>query len=162
MKRSWFRRRSAARLVLRGLGVLVGLQGGIVAVLTAHATWRKLRARTQGFPYEHLPETWVCENRLQVYGYGRELYDAMLSAIDSAQESIYLETFIWKGDGVGRAFKEHLAQKAAAGVDVYVIFDGFANLVVPPAFKRFPSSIHALEYQPMRRRSEERRVGKEC
>ena len=151
MKRSWFRRRSAARLVLRGLGVLVGLQAVIVAVLTAHATWRKLRGRTQGFPYEHLPETRVGENRLQVYGYGRELYEAMLSAIDAAQESIYLETFIWKGDGVGRAFKERLAQKAAAGVDVYVIFDGFANLVVPPAFKRFPSSIHARQYQPIHR-----------
>src|SRR5919204_6577408 len=138
--------RRPARIVLRGLGVLVGLQGVIVAVLTALAAWRKLRARTQGFPYEHLPETLVGENRLQVYGYGRELYDAMLSAIDAAQESIYLETFIWKGDGVGRAFKERLARKAAAGVDVYVIFDGFANLVVPPAFKRFPPGIHTLQF----------------
>jgi cardiolipin synthase A/B len=143
--------RRPARMLLRGLGVLVGLQVVIVAVLTAHATWRKLRARTQGFPYEDLPETLVGENHLQVYGRGRELYDAMLSAIDSAQESIYLETFIWKGDGVGRAFKERLAQKAAAGVDVYVIFDGFANLVVPPAFKRFPASIHARQYQPIHR-----------
>src|SRR5919197_6662106 len=162
MTRNLLRRRGPARLLLGGLGVLVGLQVVLVAVLTSHALWRKLRARTQGFPHEELPETLVGENRLQVYGYGRELYDAMLSAIDCAQESIYLETFIWKGDGVGRAFKERLARKAAAGVDVYVIFDAFANLVVPPAFKRFPSSIHALEYQPMRRRSEERRVGKEC
>ena len=151
MKRIVLRRPSPARLLLGGLGVLVGLQVIIVAVLTAHATWRKLRARTQTFPYEDLPETLVGENCLQVYGRGRELYDAMLSAIDSAQESIYLETFIWKGDGVGRAFKERLAQKAAAGVDVYVIFDGFANLVVPPAFKRFPASIHARQYQPIHR-----------
>jgi cardiolipin synthase len=151
MKRSLIRRRSAARLVLGGLGVLVGLQVVIVTVLTALAAWRKLLGRPQGFPYEHVPETWVGENRLQVYGYGRELYDAMLSAIDAAQESIYLETFIWKGDAVGRAFKERLARKAAVGVDVYVIFDGFANLVVPPAFKRFPSSIHALQYWPLHR-----------
>src|SRR5947207_10993491 len=95
--------RRPARVALRGLGVLVGLQVVLVAVLTAHATWRKLRARTQGFPHEDLPETLVGENRLQVYSRGRELYEAMLPAIDSAEESIYLETFIWKGDGVGRA-----------------------------------------------------------
>src|SRR5437867_3509192 len=82
MKRILLRRRSPARLVLGGLGVLVGLQVVLVAVLTALAAWRKVRARPQGFPYEHLPETLVGENRLQVYGYGRELYDAMLSAID--------------------------------------------------------------------------------
>jgi cardiolipin synthase len=145
------RHRGPARVVLVGLGVLVALQVAIVAVLTALAAWRRLLKPPQGFPHAQLPETLVGESRLQVYGYGRELYDAMLSAIDSAQESIYLETFIWKGDAVGRAFKARLAHKAAAGVDVYVIFDGFANLVVPPAFKRFPPAVHALQYRPIRR-----------
>jgi cardiolipin synthase A/B len=75
----------------------------------------------------------------------------MLAAIDMAQESIYLETYIWKDDAIGQEFKEHLARKAAQGVEVYVVFDSFANTVVPHAFKLFPPTIHALPYQAIRR-----------
>src|SRR5260221_2941330 len=75
----------------------------------------------------------------------------MLAAIDAAQESIYLETYIWKGDSVGQAFKDHLIQRAEQGVAVYVIFDSFANTVVPGDFKKFPPSIHALKFRPIQR-----------
>jgi cardiolipin synthase len=91
------------------------------------------------------------DNKLRVFSYGRELFDAMLAAIDAAEESIYLETYIWKGDDVGQEFKDHLARKAAAGVDVYVILDDFGNLVVPAAFKRFPPAVHALRYRAIER-----------
>jgi cardiolipin synthase len=101
-----------------------------------------------------LAEVQVGDNRLQLYCYGQELYDAMLEAIDEAQETIYLESFIWKNDEVGYAFKEHLARKAAEGIEVYVIFDGFGNLVVPRSFKTpssFHPAIHVLQYQAIRR-----------
>jgi cardiolipin synthase len=75
----------------------------------------------------------------------------MLAAIDAARESIYLETFLWKDDAVGQAFKEHVTRKAAQGVEVYVIFDSFGNTVVPHAFKVFPPTMHALSYQAIRR-----------
>jgi cardiolipin synthase len=88
---------------------------------------------------------------LQIYQSGYELYDAMLAAIDAARENIYLETYIWKADVVGQAFKEHLVQKAGQGVAVYVIFDGFANTVVPHDFKAFPSTIRVLQYQALHR-----------
>lgn len=102
------------------------------------------------FPHLHTPTVAVGANHLQIYTCGSALYDAMLTAIDGAQERIYLESFIWKDDTVGREFKERLARKAAAGVAVYVIFDGFGNAVVPRAFKTFPAPIHALEYHAMR------------
>jgi len=75
----------------------------------------------------------------------------MLAAMDAAEESIYLETFIWKDDAVGQAFKELLIRKAQADVAVRVIFDGFGNMIVPHAFKVFPPSVHAIEYQAIRR-----------
>jgi cardiolipin synthase len=103
------------------------------------------------FPHTHPPAITVGANQLRIYSCGTELYDAMLAAIDEARESIYLESFIWKDDTVGRAFKERLAARAAAGVAVYVIFDGFGNTVVRRAFKSFPAPIHALEYQAIRR-----------
>ena len=103
------------------------------------------------FPHPHLDEVRVGENILQIYNYGRDLFDAMLAAIDAAQESIYLETYIWKGDSVGQAFKDHLTRKAEQGVEVYVIFDVFANTVVPRDFKIFPPCIHALKFRPIQR-----------
>jgi cardiolipin synthase len=141
---------SPRRVALWGLAVVAALQAVIVVVVSTIA-WLKRRNQPQGFPHERIPDATAGENRLQVFGYGRELFDAMLAAIDAAEESIYLETFIWKGDAVGQEFKEHLARKADAGVDVYVIFDAFGNLVVPSSFKRFPPSIHALEYRAIRR-----------
>ena len=35
------------------------------------------------------------------------------------------------------------------GVTVCVIFDGLANVVVPPSFKRFPEEIHTLHFRPL-------------
>ena len=70
----------------------------------------------------------------------------MLAAIEGAQRQILFETYIWKGDAVGERFKSALADAAARGVEVYCIYDGFANLVVKPAFKRFPASMKVLRY----------------
>lgn len=108
-------------------------------------------APTPRFPHLHLPAIEEGANHLQIYTCGSALYDAMLAAIDGARERIYLESFIWKDDAVGQGFKERLARKAAEGVAVYVIFDGFGNTVVPRAFKTFPAPIHALEYEAIRR-----------
>ncbi len=133
------------------LGVLT-LQVLTAAVLLVIAALGKRRKHEVSFPHEPFKEVQVGENVLKLYSYGRELFDAMLEAIDTAQESIYLETYIWKDDAVGQEFQEHLARKAEEGVEVSVIFDSFGNLVVPRSFKSsFHPAIHVLEYRAMRR-----------
>ena len=133
------------------LGV-VTLQVLTAAVLLAIAALGRRRKHEVSFPHQPFEEVRVGENFLKLYAYGRELFDAMLEAIDAAQESIYLETYIWKDDAVGREFQEHLARKAAQGVAVYAIFDSFGNLVVPRAFKSsFHPAMHVLEYRAIRR-----------
>jgi cardiolipin synthase A/B len=144
-------RLSIMRIVLEMTGVLVALQAIIVIVLEIVSARRKRQRQEGSFPHPHLSEVPVGANRLQIYDYGQDLYDSMLAAIDTAQESIYLETYIWKDDAIGQEFKEHLARKAAEGVEVYVVFDSFGNTVVPHAFKVFPPTIHALPYQAIRR-----------
>jgi cardiolipin synthase A/B len=144
------RRFSIRRLLLQLFGLIAGVQGFIILILQAISIRRKRHQPQGGFPHQHLERVRVGDNVLQLYDYGRDLYNAMLAAIDDAQESIYLETYIWKGDEVGQAFKEHLARKAAEGVEVYVIFDQFANMVVPGKFKVFPSTIHTLHYYAIR------------
>src|SRR5215471_7057839 len=114
------RRISIRRLLLQLFGVFIGLQGFIVLILQVISIRRKRHQLQGGFPHEYLESVQVGENALQLFDFGRELYDAMLADIDNAKESIFLETYIWKGDEVGQAFKDHLARKAAEGVDVYV------------------------------------------
>ncbi|MBF6589329.1 MAG: phosphatidylserine/phosphatidylglycerophosphate/cardiolipin synthase family protein [Ktedonobacterales bacterium] len=150
----WLRRprfSSVWRAVLYLVGAFVGAQALVVIGLSVVARRRRFRSPEAGFPYLRLGEVRLGENQLQLFSYGQDLYEAMLAAIDGARECIYLESFIWKDDGVGRTFKEHLAAKAAEGVNVYVIFDIFGNLVVPRAFKRFPSSIRVLQFWGLRR-----------
>ncbi len=138
---------SLSQIVLRAMGALFGLQVLTIALLQLASKLRRKQQQGGGFPHPNLNSVRVGDNNVQLYDYGQYLYDAMLTAIDNAQESIYLETFIWKDDKVGQAFKTLLTKKAEQGIEVYVVFDSFGNAVVPERFKEFPPSIHSLKYQ---------------
>jgi len=147
-----FSKWSLLRLVGKVILGLLTLQVLTAAVLLVIAALGKRRKHEVSFPHQPFEEVQVGENSLKLYAYGRDLFDAMLEAIDAAQESIYLETYIWKDDAVGKEFQERLARKAEEGVAVYAIFDSFGNLVVPRTFKSsFHPAIHVLEYRAIRR-----------
>ena len=140
------------RIGLRVFLALTALQAVIVGVLVAMAEFRKRRrGPREGFPWEDQPEIRMesGENWLKIYAYGVSLYEAMLEEIEAAEGEIFVGTFIWKGDEVGRRFVEALARKADEGIAVYVVFDGLANVFVPPSFKRFPEQIHRLHFRPL-------------
>lgn len=62
-------------------------------------------------------------NRIDVLKNGDQIFPAMLEAIDAAERSIDLLTFIyWNGD-IGRKFADHLSERAQAGVRVRVLLD---------------------------------------
>ncbi len=143
---------SLRRLGFRVFLALSALQAALVAILVAMAQFRKRREEPrEGFPWEDQGEVELehGDQQLKIYAYGVELYEAMLDEIESARDHVFLETFIWKGDSLGRRFVDTLARKACEGVRVYVIFDGFANLVVPARFKQFPEEIHTLHFRPL-------------
>jgi cardiolipin synthase A/B len=139
------------KLGLRLLLALTAVQAAVVGVLVAMAQLRKRRAGPQGgFPWEDQPEVSLeGGDRIKLYPYGVQLYDAMLEDIRNAKECVYVGTFIWKGDEIGRRFVEALAEKARGGVRVCVIFDGLANVFVPAEFKDFPKEIHTLHFRPI-------------
>ena len=142
---------------LRKLGVrvflaLTAVQAALVGILVVMDELRKRRhAPSEGFPWTEGPEVELesGDTRLKLYPYGVRLYEAMLEEIEGAERNILVGTFIWKGDEVGRRLVEALARKAREGVTVCVIFDGLANVVVPPSFKRFPEEIHTLHFRPL-------------
>ena len=58
---------------------------------------------------------------------GAEAYPAMLEAINGAQRSIMLASYIFDGDGVGAQFVDALAAAKARGVEVRVMMDDVSS-----------------------------------
>jgi cardiolipin synthase len=107
---------------------------------------RRGKHRAVSFPTAPPSTVPVGEGEVTTYTFGTDLFDDMLAAIEGAQRQILLETYIWKADEVGQRFKTALEAAAERGVEVYLIYDAFANLVVSPRFKRFPAPIKVLRY----------------
>jgi cardiolipin synthase A/B len=62
-------------------------------------------------------------NRIGLLSTGDEAYAAMLAAIDAAERSILLETYIFDRDKAGERFVEALSAAVARGVAVRVLID---------------------------------------
>jgi cardiolipin synthase len=134
------------RILRRTLLAAFGVQLALALGMTLVDSYRRRGKRPGRFPVTPPQEVEVGDGTLTTYTYGRDLYRAMLDAIGNAERQILFETYIWKGDEVGQRFKDALAAAAARGVEVYVIYDRFANLVVSPRFKRFPAGVKVLVY----------------
>lgn len=128
------------RTVLRGVGIgAAGLT--VVPAVTALAVTAVdlIKRRGRVARPAQRPGTFHAsapESDLTVFTSGEEVFDAMIEAIDGARESVKLETYIWKGDATGQRFLEAVNRAAERGVDVWVSYDGFANLVVDSRFYR--------------------------
>ena len=118
----------------------------LAVVMTLVDAYRSRGRRPKPFPAMRPRTTPVGDGEITTYTFGQDLYDDMVAAIDAAQRQILFETYLWKGDAVGERFKRALIAAADRGVDVYVILDSFANLVVAPPFKRFPPSLKVLRF----------------
>jgi cardiolipin synthase len=140
-------RKFGLRFFLATAGTQAALVGGLVALDEIR---KRREGPKEGFPWVDQPDIELesSDDRLKLYPYGVDLYEAMLAEIERAEERIFLGTFIWKGDELGQRFVSALARKAHEGVEVYVIFDGLANFFVPASFKQLPEEIHTLHFRP--------------
>ncbi len=133
-------------LIRRALLAVLVTPFALAVGLTFFDSYRRRGKKPKPFPTTAPATVAVGHGEVTTYTYGRDLYDDMVAAIDGAQKQILFETYIWKGDEVGQRFKDALAAAADRGVEVYCIFDAFANLVVSPVFKRFPANMKVLQY----------------
>lgn len=76
---------------------------------------------------------------LKPYYNGEQTYPAMLEAIESAEQSVYLSTYIYDNNKIGKAVADALARATARGVEVKVILDGFGQVY------SFPSAYSMLK-----------------
>ena len=69
---------------------------------------------------------WLCS--------GNQIFPAVLDAIDSAQKTIRLETYIFSGDPLGQRFRDALIKALQRGVKVQVLVDSFGSMSLPFGF----------------------------
>ncbi len=75
-------------------------------------------------------------NRLDTLHDGEQAYPAMLEAIRRAGRCVYLSTYIFDHDNVGREFVAALSEAVRRNVDVRVLLDGIGALYSSPTIHR--------------------------
>ncbi len=66
-------------------------------------------------------------NSVVIFKNGREKFADLFPAIEAAKESVHMEYFNFRNDSISRELFAILVRKAAEGVKVRVLFDGFGN-----------------------------------
>lgn len=94
----------------------------------------------------HLPG--LIGNRVELLIDGEATFAAIFAALASAQQVILLQFFIIRDDRLGRRLQDVLLERAAAGVQVHVLYDGVGSHSLSAAFidrlRRGGVQIHAF------------------
>jgi cardiolipin synthase len=90
-------------------------------------------------------------NRITLLRNGVEYFPALLEAIAAARHEIWLETYLYADDTIGRAVTAALTGAAGRGVTVRVMVDGWgAKHFLTPALERtiVAGGVRLLKYRP--------------
>lgn len=66
-------------------------------------------------------------NRMSVLTNGVETFSAIIQALSEATHHIHMQYYIWRDDEIGRDIQRVLIEKARAGVEVRIIYDGVGS-----------------------------------
>jgi cardiolipin synthase len=73
----------------------------------------------------------IGRNKLMLLKNGTRFFPLLCSAIDAAQHTVYLETYIFAADETGRMVSHALQRAARRGVAVHLLLDGFGSAELP-------------------------------
>jgi cardiolipin synthase len=81
---------------------------------------------------------------------GGEYFPRLVSAIDSATHSVYLETYIYAADAIGHMVTEALQRAARRGVKTHLLLDGYGSAHLPAAWleELRASGVRVLKFRP--------------
>ena len=75
-------------------------------------------------------------NRLTLLRNGEQYFPALVVAVDTARDEVFLETYIFADDETGSLVADALARAAVRGVAVHLLIDGFGARDFAPRFRR--------------------------
>ena len=76
----------------------------------------------------------VAGHALTLLRNGEEYFPRLVSAIESAKNTIYMETYIYAADSTGRLISNALQDAAMRGVTVHLLLDGFGSSDLPQSW----------------------------
>ena len=91
-------------------------------------------------------------NRMRLLQNGEDYFPLLLAAINSAERSVHLETYIFAQDNIGLRFSDALAAAADRGVQVRLAVDGFGTGAYAPVLKSRLAAVGAqvIVFRPAR------------
>src|SRR5262249_25963468 len=82
---------------------------------------------------------------------GAQAFPAMMAAIARAASTVCLETYILRDDRIGRRFADVLVDRAAAGVEVNVLYDAWGSSVGSAYLNELHAAgVRTLAFHPLR------------
>src|SRR5512141_1161345 len=84
------------RVLRKVLMTAVGVQLALAIGMSVVDSYRRRGKKPKPFPVTPPRTVPVGDGTITTYTFGRDLYAAMLTAIEGAQRQILLETYIWK------------------------------------------------------------------
>jgi cardiolipin synthase len=123
------------------------------------ATVREVQAEGRAELMKHhlsmlgsLGEFTTSDNQVKLLIDGPATFAAMFSDLERAQASILIESYIFEDEALGKRMAEVLKRKAAAGVEVRLIYDAVGSLTTPRAFfdDLAESGVLVCEFNPVR------------
>jgi cardiolipin synthase len=73
-------------------------------------------------------------NHVDIFTDGKSKFDKLKETLQSAEMYIHMEYYIFQNDNLGAAILKILCEKAKAGVEVKLLYDGMGCLKVPKSF----------------------------
>lgn len=73
-------------------------------------------------------------NKIEIFHDSDQAFQRMIEAIRSAQSSIYLETYIFAQDNIGRLFRDELLKAAKRNVKVSILYDHVGSYLLSRHF----------------------------
>ncbi|MHB2026325.1 MAG: phospholipase D-like domain-containing protein [Elusimicrobiota bacterium] len=86
------------------------------------------RSRPGPGVFARTQDPYVSGNTLSILENGARAFSAMLEAIDSARQSIHMESYIFGVGAIGREFIRRLSAKARQKISVRLIYDSMGSL----------------------------------
>lgn len=131
----------------------------VVCLLFSFLTFAQIKGRSDSLTIAALKELGVNftnNNCVTLLPSGEEKFKDLFAAISQARHYVYLEYFNFRNDSIGKKLFGLLAEKAAEGVTVRVIFDDFGNISNDRPLRDWHlrmlerRNIHVQKFDPMK------------
>jgi cardiolipin synthase len=98
-----------------------------------------------------LPVPYIGGNRVELLIDGGAYFPMLLQSIASAKRSVFLETYIYVADKTGWRVAEALVERAKAGVEVALVYDGYGSLMIDSKLVRYlrEGGVKTLVFRPV-------------